>query len=57
MTDEEIFDAIGVPEDRRVELAALLHAWARTVIPGPVNYAIAAVVFWHQMRLGNTESR
>lgn len=56
MTDEEIFDAIGVPPDRRAELAALLHAWARSVIPGPCNYAVAVVVFWHQMRLGSTEA-
>lgn len=50
MTDEEIFDSLGVPEDRRVELANWLHAWSRANIPGPNMYAISAFVFWNVLK-------
>lgn len=50
MTDDELFDSLAVPEDRRVELAARLHAWSRATLPGPNLYAINAAVFWNVLR-------
>jgi hypothetical protein len=50
VTDAEIFDALDVPEDRRVQLAALLHAWSRAHIPGPNLYAVMAVIYWNMLK-------
>lgn len=50
MSDQEIFDAIGVPEDRRPELAAWLHAWSRLILPGPNYYAAKAVLVWNAIK-------
>lgn len=52
MTDQEIFDALGVPEDRREQLADWLHAWSRATLPGPNAYAINAAVFWAVLQRG-----
>lgn len=50
MTDDEIFDSLGVPADRREELAAWLHAWSRANLPGPNLYAVTASVFWNALQ-------
>jgi hypothetical protein len=55
MTDEEIFDAIGIPADRRDYVADWVHAWSRAVIPGPNMYAIMAAVVWNSIK--NVEPR
>lgn len=52
MTDQEIFDALSVPEDRREQLAAWLHAWSKATLPGPHGYAVAAAVFWNVLQRG-----
>lgn len=51
MTDEEIFDSLSVPADRREELRNWLHAWSRANPPGPNMYAITAAVFWNVLRM------
>jgi hypothetical protein len=51
MTDAEIFDAIGVPEDRRAELQRSLRAAARNTLPGPNRYALLALLLWRWMQL------
>ena len=50
MTDEEIFDSLGVPAVRREQLAAWLHAWSRANLPGPNMYAVTAAVFWNVLK-------
>lgn len=50
MTDEEIFDALDVPADRRVELRNLLHAWSRANLPGPNLYSVMACIYWNMLK-------
>ena len=49
-TDAEIFDSLGVPEDRREQLADWLHAFAKASLPGPNLYAIWAAIFWNVLK-------
>jgi hypothetical protein len=49
MTDAELMDLLKVPDQERPELLHELHAWSRSVLPGPNAYAIQAAVMW-QMR-------
>lgn len=51
-SDQEIFDAIGVPEERRPGLQRYLHAWARSAYPGPNTYAFMAVLANRMIELG-----
>lgn len=50
-SDAEIFDALGIPEDRRQEVALALHGWSRHAIPGPNMYAVMACIIWNYIRI------
>lgn len=50
MTDKELFDTLDVPEDRRLELANMLHAWSAAYLPGPNLYAVMATIYWNVLK-------
>lgn len=50
LSDQEILDALEVPEDRRAEVLAHLHAWSRSYLPGPNSYATYAAVIWAMLQ-------
>ncbi|MCV7174882.1 hypothetical protein [Mycolicibacterium sphagni] len=55
--DEELFDELGVPADRRETLARMLHSFARTCQPGPARYSLAAIVYWRWLSAPPTMGR
>ncbi|MBB5167151.1 hypothetical protein [Mycobacterium sp. AZCC_0083] len=52
MTDTMIMDALQIPDERREEFLISLHAWARSLVPGPGRYAVFAALLWHSMKNG-----
>jgi hypothetical protein len=43
-TDAELMDLLKVPDEDRPQLLRELHAWSRSVLPGPGTYAVKAAL-------------
>ncbi|QGJ93772.1 hypothetical protein SEA_HANNACONDA_131 [Mycobacterium phage Hannaconda] len=56
MTPDELFAHLGVPDmpdEDRVDLLAHMHAWSRTVLPGPNQWWLKALLLAAAWRKAN----
>ena len=55
MTDAELFDLIGVPEERRPYLQRVLHSISREYFLGPNRYTLCACILNAVMERGGND--